>query len=122
MTLTALAPSPRPVSTLVVTMTVEGATTVITLRGDADLAGLPILADTLARVVAHHDGPVVVNLSETAFIDTAMVRALGQAGQFLDDRGRELTIRAPSRLAMRMLTLLGASAVVEPGRGGPAER
>jgi anti-anti-sigma factor len=91
----------------------EGSTTVITLRGEADLGTLPVLVEALARVVADHAGPVIVDLSETAFIDTAAVRALVCAGRLLADGDRVLAVRSPSRLAVLVLGVLGLSNLVE---------
>jgi anti-anti-sigma factor len=112
MTLTGLAQSTRP--GLVVSASAEGAATVIALRGEADPATLPILLDALARVIADHEGAVVVDLAETEFIDTATVRAIGRAGQLLGDRDRQLTLRSPSRLAVQVLAFGGLSHLVEP--------
>jgi anti-anti-sigma factor len=116
MTLTLLAPFTRTVPGLVVSVSAEGAATVIALRGEADPAVLPVLVDVLVRVIADHDGAVVVDLAQTEFIDTATVRVIGRAGQFLGDRGRQLTLRSPSRLAVHVLGFGGLSHLVEPDR------
>jgi hypothetical protein len=50
MTLTGLSQSTRP--NLVVSVSAEGAATVIALRGEADPDTLPVLVDMLARVIA----------------------------------------------------------------------
>jgi anti-sigma B factor antagonist len=105
---------------LVASTSIEGTATVIALRGEADIATLPVLVDMLARVVADDLGAVVINLAPTTFIDTATVRILDRARQLLSDRDRELTFRSPSRLAARVLTCFGLSHLVEPGRSGPA--
>jgi hypothetical protein len=42
------------------------------------------------------------------------VLALARAWQFLDGRGRTLTLRSPSRVASHVLELLGLSGLIEP--------
>jgi anti-sigma B factor antagonist len=114
MTLTELAQSTLPTGGLVVSLSTEDDATVVALRGEADLFTLPVINDVLARVIADHDGPVVLDLADVAFIDTGSIRAIARAAEFLGDRGRELTLRSPSRMVVRMLTLLQLSHLIEP--------
>ncbi len=114
MTLTEFAQPAVRVAGFVVSMSTEDAATVVTLRGEADLVTRPLVVDVLVRVIAGHDGPVVVDLAQTAFIDTGTVSALARASQFLCDRERGLTLRSPSRAAVRQLTFVGLSNLVEP--------
>lgn len=116
MTLTEIPQHTARADALVASVSADGMTAVVRLRGEADLFTLPVVVDVLARVTADYDGPVVVDLSETAFIDTGTVRALVQAWELLDDRGRTLTLRAPSSGAIRVLGLLGLSHLVEIDR------
>jgi len=69
----------------------------------------------LARVIAEDRGAVVIDLTETAFIDTAIVRAIGRAAEVLRERDRPLIVRSPSRLAARVLEIFGLCHLVEPG-------
>ena len=108
----------RPQSTgpaLAAAVSTEGTATVVRLQGEADLFTLPIVVDVLSRVIADFDGPVVVDLGDITFVDAGTVLALARAWQFLDDRGRELTLRSPSRMAVRVLGLLQLSHLLEPG-------
>lgn len=116
MTLTELAQPTIPAAPLIASVSADGLAKVVTLRGEADLFTLPVVVDVLARVIADSDGPVIVDLSDTEFIDTATVRALARAWQFLNDRGRTLTLRSPSRVATRVLGVLGLDHLVEPDR------
>lgn len=116
MTLTELAQPTLPAAPLVASVSTEGAATVVTLRGEADLFTLPIVVDVLARAIADHDGPVIVDLALTEFIDSGTVRTLARAWTFLDDRGRKLTVRSPSTMAVRMLELFGLTHRIEPDR------
>lgn len=103
----------RPVG-LDVSVSAEGEATVVTLRGEADLATLPVLVAVLARVTADGGGAVVVDLARLEFIDTGSVRVLARAWQSLGDRGRELTLRSPARSAIRLVAFFGLSRLVEP--------
>lgn len=114
MTLTELSQPTIPAAALVAAVSADGIATVITLRGEADAFTLPVVVDVLSRAIAASDGPVVVDLAETDFIDTRTVSALARAWQFLNDRGRMLTLRSPSRVAARVLGVLGLSHLVEP--------
>ena len=98
---------------LVVSVSTARGISVVTLRGDADSFALPELCDTLARVVAQGDDAVVIDLSLVDFIDTGTARALVWTWQFLDDRGRTMTVRCPSRLARQVLALVGISHLIE---------
>ncbi|MHB8671051.1 MAG: STAS domain-containing protein [Acidimicrobiales bacterium] len=91
----------------------EGPATVIALRGEVDLATMPLLQDALERVIIDCGGAVIVDLTRTQFIDTATGRAFGRADQALSERGRSLTLRSPSRLTARVLAFLGLSHLVE---------
>jgi anti-sigma B factor antagonist len=118
MTLAGLAPSTRTVPGLVLSVSSDGGVALLTLRGEADFATEAVLVEALDRVVTDHNGDVAVDLSAADFIDSATVRALGRAGQHLSDSGRTLTLRSPSTLALRILTLHGLSHLVEQ-RGSP---
>jgi anti-anti-sigma factor len=116
MTLTQLTPlvGPMPSPALVASVAQEAMGTVVTLRGEADVFTLSFVVDVLAAAIADHDGAVIVDLTDTAFIDAGTARALARARQCLDDRGRRLTVRSPSETAARVLGLLGLSALIEP--------
>ena len=116
MTLTEL--TQRQALTVFIAADGNGAT--LTLRGEADAFTLPVLLDALSHAIGDTDGTVVVDLAGSDFIDGASVRAIGRAWRFLDDRDRVLTVRAPSAVAVRLLTLFGLSHVVEPARSAAA--
>lgn len=90
---------------LVLEVSAEGAATVVAVRGEADNATVPTLMEVVVEVIEAQAGDVVVDLSQADFIDSATVRALARAGQLLAARDRRLTVRSPSRLAARVLTI-----------------
>lgn len=114
MSATTLVQSAPPATGLDVLMSVEGATTVLSLRGEADIATVPAVIDALARVISDHDGDVVVDLAQTDFMDTAALRAVLRARQELQGGERQLTLRSPSRIAGRLLAVFGLCQLVRP--------
>ena len=112
MTLATLVPSIRPAVGLDVSVSVEGGATVIAIRGEADVATLPVVADALAHFIAEQRGDVIVDLAETEFMGIATLRALLRARDVLDQGGRQLTLRSPSRIADRLLAVFGLSHLV----------
>jgi anti-anti-sigma factor len=113
MTLTALAQPKDLGVALVASVAVDTEAAVVTLQGEADRCTLPVVVDALVRAVAEVDGPVIVDLAQTTFIDAGTVRAIALASDLLDDRGRRLTVRSPSRLAMRLLEMLRITHLIE---------
>ena len=109
-----LVQSAPPAAGLRVLLSAEGAATVLALRGEADIATLPVVVDALAHVIADQDGDVVVDLAQTDFMDTAALRAVLRARQVLHGGERQLTFRSPSRIAGRLLAVFGLSQLVSP--------
>lgn len=98
----------------------EGAANVLVLRGDADLSTMRILSDAVAAVVALGAGDVIVDLGQVHFVDSGSIRVLVDLRQALEARGRRLTFRAPSRLAIRALEVYGVSGLIEPPATAPS--
>lgn len=117
MTLTTLRPSARRAPQLVVSMSTEGRVAVVALQGEADNATLSLVTRMLDRAIRAHDGPVVVDLVGTRFIDSGTIRVISQSAQALAEQGRRLTIRSPSDLTVRVLALYGLSDLIMPGGG-----
>jgi anti-anti-sigma factor len=81
--------------------------TVVWLWGEQDLATLAALSDTLARAVTSDDADVVVDLSDVLFMDAATLGTIVAARNQLRSQSRNLTLRAPSSSADRVLRLCG---------------
>lgn len=101
---------------LMASVSTIGSTTIVVLSGEADVSTLPVVVDALARGTAASDGPVVVDLASTAFIDVGTGRAIARAWQALREHDRTLSLRSPSRTAARTLAILGLSHLIEPDR------
>ncbi len=113
MTVTVNAPSTRTVAPFVVSVWAEPGSTVIALRGQCDTAALPNLVDVVCRIIADHDGTVMLDLAETSSIDISAIGALARARQFLDDRGRRLILRSTSGLTSQTMDALELYRLVE---------
>jgi anti-anti-sigma factor len=96
----------------------EGSRTVVALRGDWDVFTRARLAEVLSRVIASGGDDVVIDLAGGEFIDTATVRALIDARQLLNSRGRAMSFRSPSGVAARVLAVFGLTHLIE---GQPTE-
>lgn len=110
-----LTPPPKSRSALApleISVSAEGAATVIALRGEADIATLPQVMAALDLVIDDREGDVIVDMAENEFIDTATLRAVLRAKEVLDGRGRRLTFRSPSRTASRLLAICEVSHLV----------
>lgn len=110
---TLVQPSP-PVVGLDVLLYDEGGSTVVVLRGEADVYTVQVVVDALARVISQRDGSIVVDLAQTTFIDTAALRAVLRAREVLAGGERQLTLRSPSRAAHRVLSVFGLSHLLIP--------
>ncbi|HET9732946.1 MAG TPA: STAS domain-containing protein [Acidimicrobiales bacterium] len=79
------------------------------LRDAPDLLTRDDLGDVWVREIALGTGDVVVDLADVDFIDTDSFFTLAATARWLDRKGRRLTFRSPSGLAMRVLDLFGLS-------------
>jgi anti-anti-sigma factor len=111
MKLTELVTQIGPVA-LVATLSSEAEATVITLHGESDLYTLPVVVEVLARVVTDFDGPVVVDLAQTTFVDVGTVRALATTAARLAEGRRTFTLRSPSRMVRRILGVFDLTGLV----------
>jgi len=112
MSVTTLVQPTPPVVGLDVSLYAEGGSTLVVLRGEADIYTVPVVVDALARVISDREGNVVVDLAEADFIDVAALRAVLRAGQILAGGERRLELRSPSRVADRLLSVFGLSHLV----------
>jgi anti-anti-sigma factor len=114
MSLATILRSTPPAGGLEVSVSDEGRTTIIVLRGEADIATVPIVVQAFADVVSDRDGDVVVDLAETEFINTAVLRVILRAKGVLAGGERQLTLRSPSPIAGRLLQIFGLGHLVAP--------
>jgi anti-anti-sigma factor len=118
MTVTLLRPSSRASAKIGPALTArvvraEAARTVVALQGEADASTTAVLSQALSQVIASRAGSVVIDLDHLTFIDSASVRVIATAHHLLASQGRTLFVRAPSRLATRVLDLFGLAALIQ---------
>ena len=92
----------------------EGERSVVWLAGEQDLATVPLLIRTLAAVTARDHADLVVDLGEVSFVDARTLGVLIRGRRVLRDLSRDLTLRAPSRFARRVLELCGVADLLDP--------
>jgi anti-sigma B factor antagonist len=83
----------------------DGAAVVLTLRGELDMRTVPSLRKELARALERGAGPVVVDLSDVAFIDSTGLAALLNALRRLTRANRRLLLVTPEGAVLRLLRL-----------------
>jgi anti-sigma B factor antagonist len=82
-------------------------TTVIELIGEHDLATAEELRDAIDSALAQHDG-LLVDLTETTFLDSTVINALFRAQRALTARERQLVLQIDgSGIVLRSLEITG---------------
>ena len=95
----------------------DGDRTLIRARGEVDVVTAPKLASRLDTVLRRGGGDVVVDLSETEFLDSAGLHVLLKAQRRLARRARALRVICPSgpvRSAIELARLIETLDVTDP--------
>ena len=92
---------------LVLSMKRERDRAVVTIRGELDAYSAPGLDEQIARLLRDNSKVVVLDLSETAFLDSSGLRAILTAQRRLTDAQGELMLRNPSEPVTRLLEITG---------------
>lgn len=90
---------------------------VVWLRGEQDRSTSDGLVAMLVEVVALDDTDLVVDLHDVTFMGASTVGVLVELGAALREHGRVLTLRAPSRVAWRVLQICGLHELIEVPAG-----
>jgi anti-sigma B factor antagonist len=81
---------------------------VLSVRGEIDLGTTPLLREALLPVLERETGPVVVDLSEVAFMDSTGVHVLVETLRRLESQNRPLAIVCrPDGHVHQLLALVG---------------
>jgi anti-sigma B factor antagonist len=92
---------------LVLSTKQDGDRAVVTIRGELDAYSAPSLDEQIARLLRDNAKLVVIDLSETAFLDSSGLRAILTAQRRVTDAQGELTLRNPSEPVTRLLEITG---------------
>ena len=93
--------------------------TVVWLRGEHDIATRVQVSGTIDQATRLVDADIVVDLSGVTFMDASTIGALVAAHNRARGRSRELSVRAPSPQARRVLDLCGLAHLTD-GLAAPA--
>ena len=85
---------------------------VVCVTGEVDLAAAPRLRAVLEPALPDPGGRLVVDLSETTFIDSSALGVLVRALKRLRHHGGDLVLRHPSRNARRVFQLTGLDLIL----------
>lgn len=89
--------------------TMRSGAAVLHVSGDLDLASAPRLAEALTELVAD---PVVVDLTECTFLDSAGMGVLLASARALSDSGRSLRVAAPDPGIVRVLEITAVDTLI----------
>jgi anti-sigma B factor antagonist len=79
----------------------------VVLAGELDMATAPELAGVLSHLVVKGPHDVTLDFSDLTFIDSSGIAVLVDAQHRLGEVGRQLSIRAPRRTALRVFEIAG---------------
>jgi anti-anti-sigma factor len=83
----------------------EGEATVITVQGEIDLRSAPQFRRCLLEIALRADKPIVVDLTETSFLDCRGLATLAAARDALHAHGQMLYLRGAQGIVRRVLAL-----------------
>lgn len=86
--------------------------TVLSVRGEHDIATKVSLAVAIARAAKRDAADVLVDLSQVTFMDASTVGAIVGSRNRLRSRSQSLEVRAPSPSARRVLELCGRAHLI----------
>ena len=93
---------------------------VITLAGELDVAGAPVLHEHLAAATRSEGRVVVCDLEHLTYMDSTGISVLIAARKRLDATGRDLVLVGPSERVHKVLEITGVDSyfTIQPPGGG----
>ena len=92
---------------LVLTTDTEGDRAVIAIKGELDAYTAPGVEEQIANLVGRGINNIVLDLSETGFLDSSGLRAILTAHRRLSSEEGSLALRNPSEPVTRLLEITG---------------
>ena len=80
---------------------------VVSVRGEIDVGTAPLLWDALEEAIRTAPPRVVIDLNDTAFVDSAALTIFARAFKRLRHQGAELVLRSPRANARKVLQISG---------------
>jgi anti-anti-sigma factor len=96
----------------------EPGVVVVWLRGEHDSSTDGALRRTLGRAIAPGGAGLVLDLSEVTFMGASTLEVIARAREFLRQQSASLTVRSPSALVRRIISVCGLDDLLGPGPGG----
>ena len=85
----------------------DGNLVVLTVKGELDAYSAPALEDQVSRLIAENVDIVVLDLAQTAFLDSSGLRAILTSQRRLQEGNGRMQLRAPSEAVKRLLDITG---------------
>ena len=85
----------------------EGERAVLTIRGELDAYTAPGLEEQIAKLLGEDVHEIVLDLTDTTFLDSSGLRAILTAQRRLSDDHGQLMLRSPSEPVTRLLEITG---------------
>lgn len=89
----------------------DGSATVLSVKGEIDIATAPELEERLRAATG--DGTLVVDLTEVAFIDSTGLRALLTANEAASDAGSKLVLVVAEGPVTKLFDITGVDRIFE---------
>jgi anti-anti-sigma factor len=100
--------------------TAEGV--VVRVAGDIDLSSAPVFGAELEAAIAANHGPLIVDLGEVSFMDSAGIEALVRARERAGERLRLRTVHRSVRRVLELVSLLEWIPIDPDGVDEPHDR
>lgn len=84
----------------------------ISVSGEIDLATVPELESAIDSVLASNSHPLVVDLTESSFMDSTGLKALVMANRKFDENGRPFAIAVSGGPVSRLIDLSGVESSI----------
>lgn len=84
----------------------------VSVDGELDLGSADQLQEVLDPAITGGEGPVVLDLADLRFCDSAGLAVLVKTHNALSDQGRRLVVASPSAAIARVLELSGLDQVI----------
>jgi anti-sigma B factor antagonist len=92
---------------LVLTTETQGDRSIIAIKGELDAYTAPAVEELIGKLVSEHIAKIVLDLSETGFLDSSGLRAILTAHRRLAGENGTLILRSPSEPVTRLLEITG---------------
>jgi anti-anti-sigma factor len=90
---------------------------VVWLYGEQNSSTIPELCAAIARAIAFDEADLLLDLSDAASVDEAVVEVIVLTREYLRERSRSFALRSPTHSVSRVLSLCGLAELVDTTPG-----